>query len=89
MPRHQTADFVSLWRARLRAYGTALLLSAASIGVLPETRPVTPVAIVRSTERRRSPFDPLEQFGESVVTVPLIVGADLVTPERRRPVHLN
>jgi hypothetical protein len=76
------------WRARLRAYGAALLLSAAAIGMLPETRPITPVAIVRTTRHRRFPFDPLEQLGGSVMTVPLVV--ERMTIEAGdRPIHLN
>ena len=79
----------STWRGRLRAYGAALMLSAASIGVLPETRPVTPVAIVRSVDRRRAGFDELERLGDSIVTVPLTLSDNHIGIEPHRPASLN
>ena len=76
-------------RARLRVYGAALLLSAASIGALPELRVVTPAAIVRPSAPRRGAFDPVEQVAGFVMTVPLVIGSRSAWPAPTDSVQPN
>jgi hypothetical protein len=76
-------------RARLRAYGAALLLGAAAIGAVPELRTVTPAAIVRPSAVRRERFDPVEQIDGFVLTAPLVIGTRSGSSARTHVAHPN
>lgn len=68
------------WRRRIRAYGTAVMLTAAIVGSAPSGVTAPATAIVRWHARRNErEFDPVEVVrADLVLTMPLASAGDAV-----------